>query len=63
MIPREVLKNIRQIEIRTNRLVSETLAGITNTRAGVLDCEIRQIHEKGEIFWFCFVRVFRVVCG
>src|SRR4029079_11889823 len=27
MIPREILKNIRQIEIRTNRLVSETLAG------------------------------------
>jgi uncharacterized protein (DUF58 family) len=27
MIPRELLKKIRQIEIRTNRLVSETLAG------------------------------------
>src|ERR1044071_5548057 len=27
MIPREPLKKIRQIEIRTNRLVSETLAG------------------------------------
>src|SRR3954469_6666708 len=27
MIPREILKKIRQIEIRTNRLVSETLAG------------------------------------
>src|SRR5579863_7565315 len=27
MIPREMLKKIRQIEIRTNRLVSETLAG------------------------------------
>src|SRR5581483_1371250 len=26
MIPREILKKIRQIEIRTNRLVSETLA-------------------------------------
>jgi uncharacterized protein (DUF58 family) len=27
MIPREVLKKIRQIEIRTNRMVTETLAG------------------------------------
>ncbi len=27
MIPREILKKIRQVEIRTNRLVSETLAG------------------------------------
>src|SRR2546426_8224096 len=27
MIPREILKKIRQIEIRTNRLVSEALAG------------------------------------
>ena len=27
MIPREILKKIRQIEIRTNRLVNETLAG------------------------------------
>lgn len=27
MIPREILKKIRQIEIRTNRLVSESLAG------------------------------------
>jgi uncharacterized protein (DUF58 family) len=27
MIPRDILKKIRQIELRTNRLVSETLAG------------------------------------
>src|SRR5438046_7538574 len=27
MIPREILKKIRKIELRTNRLVSETLAG------------------------------------
>src|SRR3954454_14263003 len=27
MIPKEILKKIRQIEIRTNRLVSESLAG------------------------------------
>src|SRR5664279_1226270 len=27
MIPREILKKIRQIELRTSRLVSETLAG------------------------------------
>jgi len=29
MIPREILKKIRQIELRTNRIVTETLAGIT----------------------------------
>jgi len=29
MIPREILKKIRQIELRTNRLVTETLAGIS----------------------------------
>ena len=27
MIPREILKKIRQIELRTNRLVNETLGG------------------------------------
>ncbi len=27
MIPREILKKIRQLEIRTNRIVTETLAG------------------------------------
>ena len=26
MIPREILKKIRQIELRTNRIVTETLA-------------------------------------
>jgi hypothetical protein len=63
MIPREILKKIRQIEIRTTRLVSETLPSVMNTRAGVLDREIRQIRQKGETFWSCFVRVFRVVRG
>jgi hypothetical protein len=29
MIPREIIKKIRQIEIRTNRLVSETWPGNT----------------------------------
>ncbi len=28
MIPREILKKIRQIELRTNRIVIETLAGV-----------------------------------
>ena len=31
MIPREILKKIRQIEIRTNRVVTETLAGQYHT--------------------------------
>jgi hypothetical protein len=54
MIPREILKKIRQLEIRTNRLVSETLTGVINTRAGVLDREIRQIREKGKGVWSLF---------
>src|SRR5260221_10150143 len=29
MIPRELLKKIRQIELRTNRIVTETLAGFS----------------------------------
>ena len=29
MIPREILKKIRQIELRTNRIVTETLAGFS----------------------------------
>ena len=29
MIPREILKKIRQIRLRTNRLVTETLAGFS----------------------------------
>ena len=48
MIPREILKKIRQIEIRTNRIVTETLAGTLNTKAGVFNREIRQIRENGE---------------
>ncbi len=30
MTPREILKTIRQIEIRTNRIVTESLAGASN---------------------------------
>jgi len=29
MIPREILKKIRQIKLRTNRIVTATLAGIS----------------------------------
>ena len=32
MIPREILKNLRQIELRTNRIVTETLAGALFSR-------------------------------
>ena len=35
MIPREILKKIRQIEIRTNRLVSETLAQVEALERGL----------------------------
>ena len=34
MIPREILKKIRQIELRTNRIVTETLAGVTDVANG-----------------------------
>ena len=48
MIPREIFQNIGQIELRTNCLVTETLAGALSTKAGVFNREIRQIREKGE---------------
>ena len=48
MIPREILKKIRQIEMRTDRIVTETLAGVLDAKAGVFNREIRQIREKGE---------------
>ncbi|GEM_PF-5441277 len=50
MIPREILKKIRQIEIRTNRIVTESLAGALHTKAGVLNREIRRILESGKGF-------------
>ena len=54
MIPREILKKIRQIEIRTNRIVTETHARVLSTQAGVLNREIRQIREKGKSFSVLF---------
>ena len=54
MIPREILKKIRQIEIRTNRIVAETLADDVSTNTRVLNREIRQIREKGEAVLILF---------
>ena len=54
MIPREILKKIRQIEIRTNRIVTETLAGAMGKEAKVFNREIRQIREKGRNILFGF---------
>ena len=54
MIPREVLKKIRQIEIRTNRIVTKTRARALKTKAGVFNREIHQIREKGEGFLVLF---------
>ena len=45
MIPREILKKIRQIEIRTNRIVTETLANVMNTRDRTINREIHEIRE------------------
>ena len=55
MIPREILKKIRQIELRTNRLVTETRARALNTMAGVFNREIHQLREKEEriLVLFC----------
>ncbi len=54
MIPSEILKKIRQIELRTNRIVTETLAGhsfqpaaqILGVAAGVEDGQ----HHKAGLF-------------
>jgi hypothetical protein len=47
MIPREILKKIRQFEIRTNRIVTETLAGVWNTKAGIFN------RERGQRLLLC----------
>jgi hypothetical protein len=38
MIPREILKTIRQIELRTNRLVTATLAGVSFQPLPCMNC-------------------------
>jgi len=48
MIPREILKKIWQIEMRTNRSVTETLAQGMNTKNQMINREIRQIRERGK---------------
>ena len=48
MIPREIPKPIQPVELRTNRLVNETLAGALSTKPRVLNREIRQMREKGK---------------
>ena len=47
MIPREILKKIRQIELRTNRLVSETLTNFVNRTYRLINREIHEIRERG----------------
>jgi hypothetical protein len=47
MIPREILKKIRQIELRTNRIVAETLAVVINTKNRMINREIHIIRELG----------------
>jgi hypothetical protein len=43
MIPREILKKIRQIELRTNRIVTETLARFSFQPSP----QFRRIREAG----------------
>ncbi|MEY4385403.1 MAG: hypothetical protein RLY20_686 [Verrucomicrobiota bacterium] len=62
MIPREILKKIRQIELRTNRIVTEWLAGVGTRRPGLLTAKYAK-YAKREIFFVFFFRVFRVVRG
>jgi hypothetical protein len=47
MIPREILKKIRQTGLRTNRIVTETLANAMKTKTRMLNREIHEIREKG----------------
>src|SRR6186713_1144701 len=52
MIPREILKKIRQIELRTNRLVSETLGGQYHSvfkAKGVNFEEVREYQPGDEV--------------
>src|SRR5882672_11294259 len=52
MIPREILKKIRQIEIRTNRLVNETLGGAYHSvfkGRGMNFEEVRQYQPGDEV--------------
>src|SRR4029434_8157223 len=52
MIPREIIKKIRQIEIRTNRLVSETLAGQYHSvfKGQGMNCdEVREYQPGDEV--------------
>src|SRR5690348_13511097 len=52
MIPREILKKIRQIELRTNRLVSETLAGQYHSvfkGQGMTFSEVREYQPGDEV--------------
>src|SRR6058998_1846445 len=50
MIPREILKKIRQIELRTNRLVSETLAGQYHSvfKGQGMNCEEVREYQPGD---------------
>ena len=53
MIPREIRKEIRQIEIRPNRIVTETLAGALNIKAGVLTAKYTKYAKREqEVFRF-----------
>src|SRR5205823_2347329 len=67
MIPREILKKIRQIEIRTNRLVSEALAGQYHSvfkGQGMNFDEVREYQPGDEvrsIDWNVTARVIREV--
>jgi len=48
MIPREILKKIRQIELRTNRIVNETIAGAYHSglpRQGMNFDEVRDTNR------------------
>jgi hypothetical protein len=53
VIPREILKNIRQIELRTSRSVTNTPADPANMKTRTINREIRQIREnRKDIFDF-----------
>ena len=65
MILREILKTIRQIEIRTNRIVTESLAGALNIKARVLTAKYAKYAKKEQrvldLFCSCISRRSRFI--
>jgi len=63
MIPREILKKIRQSELRTNRIVTETLAGFSfqpSPQFGGVLVSLPDGHDFHQMFFFKNCKVNRI---